>query len=246
MRFNIWTFAFQVINFAVLLFILKRVLYKPVKEIMEKRRELIAKTIEDAEKKKREAEDLRKKNQEEMESIREMRTRMTETMRAEIAEERKRLLAGAEAEAGKIIEREKALFEMDITKAKAELRGQAIEAVSLYATQLIGDISDEMLHDAVFRKAKDDIVRIAAEIRERNAGNKVVTVELICPYPAGGEALEELEHVLEKEIGAKVEFLAEIDRGLIAGIKLKAFDMVYDLSLAGQISAFSTNLREKL
>jgi len=246
MKFNIWTFAFQVINFAVLLFVLKRVLYRPVREIMEKRRELIARTIGEAEKKKSEAEELRKKNEEEMESIKEMRSRMTESMRAEITEEKKRLLAGAGAEAGKIIEREKALFEMDITKAKAELRGQAIETVVLYSSKLFSDLSDEILHNAVFRKAKDDIGRIAAEIRDRKAADAVVTVELISAYPAQKEVLEELRYDLEKETGARIELHTESDRGLIAGIKLKAYDMVYDMSLAGQIRSFSKRLGEKI
>ena len=35
MKFDIWTFLFQIINFVVLLFILKRILYRPVKEIIE-------------------------------------------------------------------------------------------------------------------------------------------------------------------------------------------------------------------
>jgi F-type H+-transporting ATPase subunit b len=246
MKFNIWTFAFQVINFAVLLFILKRVLFRPVKEIMAKRRDLIAKTIGDAEKTKREAEEIRKKNQEEMDSIREMRTRMTETMRTEIAEERKKLLADAEAEAGKIIEKEKALFNMEITKARAELRNQAIEAVSLYVSRLFTDIADETLHDAVLRKAKDAINRIAAEIRDRNAGNKAVTIELASAYPVRDGDLAELRKALETGSGSSVELRAAIDRELIAGIRLKAYDMVYDLSLAGQARAFSTRLKEKV
>lgn len=245
MKFNIWTFAFQVINFTVLLFILKRVLYRPVKEIMDKRRKLIAKTLEDAEKTKSEAEELRKKNQEELQSIKEMRAHMTETMKTEIAEERNRLLAGAEAEAGKIIERDKALFEMELSRTRTELKAHAIKAVSMYASELFRDISDKKLHDAVFRKVKDDIGRIAAGIQERNTGDKVVAVELTTAYPTEKETLEELRELLEKESNARVELHEEIDKELLAGVRLKTYDMVYDISLAGQILAFSTSLREK-
>ena len=58
MKFDIWTFLFQVINFLVLLFILKRVLYKPIREIIEKRRSLIRQRIDEAEKTKKEALEL--------------------------------------------------------------------------------------------------------------------------------------------------------------------------------------------
>lgn len=89
MKFDIWTFLFQIINFLVLLFILKRVLYKPIKEIIEKRRSLIQQRIEEAEKTKKEALELKENYQHEMDKLHELKSRMIEKMQEEVEQERK-------------------------------------------------------------------------------------------------------------------------------------------------------------
>ncbi|MEJ2315268.1 MAG: F0F1 ATP synthase subunit delta [Nitrospirota bacterium] len=58
MKFDLWTFLFQIVNFVVLLYILKRLLFKPIREIMEKRRKAINDALSGAEGKRQEAEKL--------------------------------------------------------------------------------------------------------------------------------------------------------------------------------------------
>jgi F-type H+-transporting ATPase subunit b len=106
-KFDIWTFLFQIINFVVLLFILKRLLYKPIREIMEKRRGLIEKTVEDAERAKKEALELKEKHQEELKNLSELRIQMLEKVKEEAETERKKVMSEAEKEAKKIIEKKR-------------------------------------------------------------------------------------------------------------------------------------------
>ena len=95
MKFNIWTFLFQLINFLVLLFILKRLLYRPVHDIMEKRRGIIEKNMQDAEKMREEAVGLRKEYEDKIAELGEEHTREREKMQEEMAGERHRMLAKA-------------------------------------------------------------------------------------------------------------------------------------------------------
>ena len=113
MKFNIWTLLFQIINFIVLLYILRRILYKPIREIIEKRRGLIAKTVEDAEKTKKEALELKEKHQEELNKLKILQNRMLEQTREEALKDRNKLLSEAEKDAAKINEKEKALFDAE-------------------------------------------------------------------------------------------------------------------------------------
>jgi F-type H+-transporting ATPase subunit b len=106
-KFDIWTFLFQIINFVVLLFILKRLLYKPIREIMEKRRGLIEKTVEGAERAKKEALELKEKHQEELKNLSELRIQMLEKVKEEAETERKKVMSEAEKEAKKIIEKKR-------------------------------------------------------------------------------------------------------------------------------------------
>ena len=52
------------------------------------------------------------------------------------------------------------------------------------------------------------------------------------------------QETLESQIAKKVKMNTAIDKTLIAGVRIKAYDMIYDSSLAGQINALTSQLRE--
>jgi F-type H+-transporting ATPase subunit b len=242
MKFDIWTFLFQIINFVVLLFILKRILYKPIKEIMEKRRGLIEKTIKDAEKTKKEAQELKEKHQEEINKVKELQLHMIENMKSELEEEKKRLLMEAEKEAAKIIEKEKALFETEKMRAETELKDRVINTVPVFAINLLKDISDEELHKGIYRRFLHDLGGIIANITVKDSES--VTVDLISAYPVDEEELIELQKAMESHLSKKVTIDTKIDKTLIAGLKIKVNDMVYDSSLLGQINSLTLKLKD--
>jgi F-type H+-transporting ATPase subunit b len=111
MKFDLWTFVFQVINFGVLLWILKRILYRPVRDMMEKRRALAVKKLEEAEHAREEANKLQLKCQEDQKALAEQRTNLLEEMKTEVARQRQRMLAEADQEAQRRIEKGRALYE---------------------------------------------------------------------------------------------------------------------------------------
>jgi len=242
MKFDIWTFLFQIINFVVLLFILKRILYKPIKEIMEKRRGLIEKTIKDAEKTKKEAQELKEKHQEEINKVKELQLHMIENMKSELEKEKKRLLMEAEKEAAKIIEKEKALFETEKMRAETELKDRVINTVPVFAINLLKDISDEELHKGIYRRFLHDLGGIIANITAKDSAS--VTVDLISAYPVDEEELIELQKAMESHLSKKVTIDTKIDKTLIAGLKIKVNDMVYDSSLLGQINSLTLKLKD--
>ena len=65
MQISWWTLALQAVNFLVLVWLLQRFLYKPVRDILEKRKALATQALDAAAKAKSEAEAERKRYQEE-------------------------------------------------------------------------------------------------------------------------------------------------------------------------------------
>jgi F-type H+-transporting ATPase subunit b len=244
MKFNIWTFLFQIVNFVILLFILKRLLYKPVKEILEKRKGLIEKTIEDAEKEKKEALELKERHQEEMNKLKGLQITMIEKMKNEVGEEKKRLLAEAEKEATRTMEEERAVFETKKKMDEAKLKEMVIQTVSVFATNLLKDISDEELHKSIYRRVFNNLEEIASTIQAGDGES--ATMDLISAYPLREEELIELQKVLESRLLKNVSVNTSVDKNLIAGVKIKVHDMVYDSSLSGQINSLTFRLKEKV
>ncbi len=244
MKFDIWTFLFQIINFLVLLFILKRVLYKPIKEIIEKRRSLIQQRIEEAEKTKKEALELKENYQHEMDKLHELKSRMIEKMQEEVEQERKKLIGRAEEEAARVLEKERAVFDTEKARLEAELKDKAIETVTLLAVNLLKDVSDEDLHKAIYEKLFRELQGIASHIPEIKEKDRPLTVDLITAYPLSEAETRKFKEAIEALLSQSVILNTIIDKSLIAGVKMKFYDMVYDLSLSGQIKKLALRLKE--
>jgi F-type H+-transporting ATPase subunit b len=244
MKFDLTTFLFQIINFIVLLFILKRLLYKPVREIIEKRRALIEKTVQDAGKTKEEALELREKYQREMAQLKDIRGQTLERLQEEVVEEKKRLLRTAEEEAGRVMEKEKAIFDTEKKRLQTELKDEAIDTVCVMAANLLKDLSDEELHKAAYRRLLKGLEEIVPDLSNITEKGEPLRVELASAYPLSGEDLGKFSATLEALLSMKVIVNTAIDEKLIAGTKLKAYDKVYNFSLSGQVDLFRRRLKE--
>ena len=67
--FNWWSFAFGVINFFIVLFILYRLLFKPIKRVIQEREEIINKRLGMVTQKEKEALKLKQKYEKELKNI---------------------------------------------------------------------------------------------------------------------------------------------------------------------------------
>ncbi len=242
MKFDLWTFLFQIVNFMVLLFILKRLLFKPIREIMEKRRKTINDALSGADSKKEEAEEIKEELEQELRSQRKLRQEVEARMRAEVDEQRKRLVEAAKKDAEKAIEKERAVFDTEKKKFESDLREKAAEAVSLYASNILKDISDVDLHRSIARKFRGEVKGIASDISGIERLGEAITLKIASAYPLDGDEADAIKKAFETSMEKKVSFTFETDAALIAGITVRADDKVYDFSLQGQIR----NLKDKL
>ena len=245
MKFDLWTFSFQIINFIVLLLILKKVLYRPVREIMEKRRELATKTMEEAERIRREAQEVQSENQAEQKRLKEQHGRLLEEMREEVARERQTLLQETDREVQRRRDKERALLEAEKTRQAADIRKLSIDTVALFAANLCREIADEDLHRALHRRLIEGIEQVCNELRSLVEGGEApLSVEVISAYPLDQDAEQSLQAALEAGTGGQVCLKCCIDRDLLAGLKIKTGDKSYDASLQGQLKTFRTRIEQ--
>jgi F-type H+-transporting ATPase subunit b len=126
----LWTF----VNIIVLFLFLKKFLFKPVNEIMEKRRNAIQNSLQDAEDRRTEAHQLKSDYEAELKVAGEQATAIVKEAREKAEQEYNKILQEAKQEAGRVmaeadkaigLEREKAM-----EKAQAEIAGIAMLAAS--------------------------------------------------------------------------------------------------------------------
>jgi F-type H+-transporting ATPase subunit b len=243
MKFDLATFLFQVINFIVLLFILKRLLYKPVREIIEKRKAMVEKTVQDAERTKQDALDLKERYEKETAQLKALRGQTLEKLQQEVIEEKKRLLRTAEEEAGRVIEKERAIFDAERRRLQARLKDEAIDTVCVLASNLLKDLADEELQRAVSRRLLKGLEEVLPDLAVIAGRDEPLRIELASAYPLSGEEVGKFSAVVESFLSRKVIVKTTLDGSLIAGVRIRAYDKVYNFSLAGQVDLFRERLR---
>lgn len=133
----------QIVNFALLLFLLYRFLYHPVLNMLQERRERIREGLAEAERVRAEAEEQRKKYEQELARQRqESQERIQRAMQAS-EEAREEIIAEARREAEQIKARAREEIEYERRQALEQLRTQVADLAILAARRVLDGAIDE-------------------------------------------------------------------------------------------------------
>ena len=122
----------EMINLVVLFLILRKFLFRPVMNIMEKRKAMIAEGLKNADEQQEAARELKKQYEDALSGAKDESLRMIEQAKLDARTEYDRILKEADAQAGKLLvtaretidlEREQTLRDM-----KSQVAGLAMEA----------------------------------------------------------------------------------------------------------------------
>jgi F-type H+-transporting ATPase subunit b len=144
----------QAINFAILLFLLHRLLYKPLLAKMEERSGAIKKSLDEAQAARTEATRQQEENTVRLKTAYAEAAAIREQALKEAAEEQKRLVDAARAESQRMIESAKAQLDADVRKAREELRRE----VGALAVGVAEKLIRKSLRDEDHRRVVDDAI----------------------------------------------------------------------------------------
>lgn len=240
---NLGYLVVQILNFIILMFILRWWVYTPVVKLLTERSERIAKGLEDA----RVASEARENAEKDAEKIMaEAQTKSSEVIRkaSQRAEEAGRdIKASADADLTKIRADAIADAEQERNRILGEVRGQ-VAALAMAATQkLVGetltDKRQRALIDEFFSGVKSGKVTVLAG-EKVEGGSAVVTSAL----PLTKKEEEAVKKDVIAKLGskkAKVSF--EIDPAILGGLVVRIGDKLLDGSVSGQLESMRQNLR---
>jgi len=242
MSFDPWTLAFQLLNFAVLLLVLFRLLFKPVREIMAKRAAQVQAALAAAEQAHAAAEELKAGLALEQERVGTLRAEMLEKLQGEIEEHRQRQLAGVAAEAKSLLDRGRAVLESEQRKAGEELRERTRRSVTDYAAALLADLADIEIHRALLRRLPEAFAGAGAELAGLNNPGEPLAVSVESAFPLTEEETAGLRDLVEKSVPVAA-MTATVEPLLLAGVRVRAADRLHDFSLRGQLDALAATLK---
>ncbi len=129
--------VFAILNLLLLYFVLRKVLFKPVTEFMENRTQSIKNSIDDAEKQKSEAMELKRSYEEQITHAKEAAENIVREARAKAEAEHDRIVAEAHMEAEALISRANEDIESERRQMLSELRAQVAGLALAAASRVI-------------------------------------------------------------------------------------------------------------
>ena len=127
----------QVINFLILLFILKRLLYKPFLAKMGERTQAIQKSLDEAQTARAEAMRQQEENETRLRAAHAEAAAIRAQAMKDASEEQKRLVEAARAESQRLVESAKAQMDADVRRAREELRREVADLATAVAEKLV-------------------------------------------------------------------------------------------------------------
>jgi F-type H+-transporting ATPase subunit b len=154
-----WLLA-QIVNFILLLLILRAVAYKPILDMLETRRKKIQDSLEYADRVKRQAEEQQKEFERRLAQARQ-EAQVAAQAASQVGEkERERIIAEAREDARKVVEQAREQIEYERKQMLSQLRDQVVQLSLLAAQKVVSRSLDEKAH----RKLVDDFINQTGEL----------------------------------------------------------------------------------
>ncbi|MGB7874057.1 MAG: F0F1 ATP synthase subunit B [Anaerolineales bacterium] len=238
---NLGYLLLQIFNFLILFVILRAWVYKPILDLLDKRRQNIAQGLEDA---RVAAEARASAEKEAAKIIADAQAEASKVVRE--ANERaqdvaKEVKAEAEAEAAKEHEAALAEAEAERNRILGDLRGQ-VAALSISAAQkLVGEALDEKrqraLLDEFFSGVKSGKVVVLDD-----ANFKGEAAEVTSALPLTDQEQDTVKNDVLAKVGAQAVTF-RVDPSIMGGLVIKVGDKVMDGSVAGKLEGLRQNLK---
>lgn len=231
----------QIINFILLLIILRAVAYKPLLGMLEQRRQRIAKALEDA----RQAEEARanadRDYQKRMDEARLEAQRIVAEASQRAEQAASGILAKAQEEAQRLIEQAREEAELERNRILAELRTQVASLAIAAANKVISESLDEQrqrrLIQEFFSGVRAGRIQLAEDSDLPQGSTAVVTSAL----PLTDEEQMQIRADLAQRAGAtQVQF--RVDPSILGGLVIRIGDKIVDSSVAGRMEAMRQSI----
>lgn len=239
---NLGYLLVQILNFAILFLVLRKWVFTPIIELLERRRQTVADGLEDARvaaearaNAEKEAEGVLAKAQQEASDI-----VKAATVRAE--ETTKDIKEAAEKEASHIREEAKLEAEQAKTQALGELRGQVAALAIAAAQKVIGEALDEKRQHTLIEEffsgvKKGKVVLLEGETPEGTAA------EVTSALPLTKIEQDSIRKEVLVKVGEDTEVGFRVDPKILGGIVIRVGDKVLDGSVAGKLESLGRSLQ---
>jgi F-type H+-transporting ATPase subunit b len=244
-----FTVGAQVVNFLILVWLLKHFLYRPILDAIDARERRIAEELADADAKKAEAQEERDEFQNKNEAFEQQRTALLNRAAEEAKAERLRLLEEARQAAESLSAKRRETLRNDahnLNQAISRRAQQEVFAIARRAlTDLAGTSLEERMGDVFIRRLRemDDQTKAGLAVSLKSATDPAL-VRSAFDLPAAQRAA--IQNALNETFSAEIHVRFETAPDLVSGIELSSNGQKVAWSIADYLMSLQKGVDELL
>jgi F-type H+-transporting ATPase subunit b len=249
MKINWFTVIAQIINFFVLVWLLRRFLYKPVLKAIDERENKIASELKDAKAKETEAKKEQAEFLEKNEKFDQQKKKLMDDVIAETNEEREKLLEGARNEAAVLRSKlEKSLDAMQ-ENLEHDIAQKTQEEVFAITRKTLKDLASMSLEEQSVNIFVNRLKELKNEEKKKltdafKSGSDFILVQTAFDLPSKQQT--EIKSTVNEILGTKTQFQFKTVPKLISGIELTSNGYKLAWSISEYLSSIQKSISETM
>jgi F-type H+-transporting ATPase subunit b len=243
MLINWFTVVAQIVNFLILVFLLKRFLYKPIVKHMNEREERIATRLQEAKDKRAEAQrqiDEFRDKQEEMEQQSRQKLeeaeREAQRQREELLEQARDQVQGKRQSWLQSLEKEKEDFARGLKKRSAQ-------EILRFVQRVLQDLADEPLNNRLAEVLLARMKKLDDEVRQRLSGAaEQGEIQVRSTFELDASMKDKITTALREFCEKDAEVAYQVDHEQPLGVEANAGSVKFSWSIAGYLDELESQV----
>ncbi|MCL5260534.1 MAG: F0F1 ATP synthase subunit delta [Gammaproteobacteria bacterium] len=243
MHLNWSTFILEIINFLVLVWILQRIFYLPIKNAIENRKKTIQQSLSDAKQIQHEAEDLKLQYQNRLIEWEKEKEQKNASLQQEIAKKQSEALEDLKAEIAKEREKNKFQDKQKLEERITKIEQQTFTNAAKFAAKLLTKFASPQLEEQIIQLFLEQLPLIPAEkanlIKNEIAKDNNKTIMVSSAFVLSSKLQEVITATLKKQFASDVAVSFKIEPKILAGLYLVIGSMIIHANLRDELKFFS-------
>jgi len=245
MQIDWLTVIAQIVNFLILVWLLKRFLYQPVINAMDRREQRIAERLQKAELREQAAGDTTQDYQSKIETLERDRDALMEKAKETAEAERRELLDEARSE----VAEKRTHWQRQVAEEKEDflrsLKHQAAESIQTIARHALADLADAELEERIIQSFIQRLKSLDRESRHAMAA-AAESVRITTSFELDSSIRGRLMRAVHEYIGEDIEVVYSESPDLLCGIELTVSGRRLSWTLADYLQELDERMQEQL
>jgi F-type H+-transporting ATPase subunit b len=249
MELNWTTFALEIINFLVLVWILKRFFYKPIQAVIARRRSAIEKELADAKAMRSEAEKVEERYKHRLADWEKEREAARQTLHGEIEQERARLKEALATELEDQREKAQVLEQRRLGELEKQAESDALNRAGRFLGRMLEGLTGPELEARIIAMVQQQLSQLSEErVKELkqawSANREAIMVQ--SAYALDAETRQALQRNFVNLLGpTETAWKFEANPELVAGLQISIGAWTLAANLRDEMRFFTEADREQ-